>query len=668
MVGFFSEPSIDDLDQAPNFKDSNSALDPFDPTSTESSFPDSFLDFDLVKDWLEDTIPEMADMGKIELGAPEKPIELVPDQIPRGCELICDGSKLNDNRSEQIIHGCDPSVDGSGFAMKVEKGEGEKLGNFSSCIELEMGKVSLVGEACNLGLAGGNDVKREIESDEDGSGSSESASESTSSSGATSSSVSSSDDEQEEVEEKKEVKVEAKMSADETGEVEEGEIRDVDEQELVDGTDDYEEDEHAEEDDEDVMLDWSDVDEDGGVATKGPIKSMNELEVLPPVPPVDVTLQPHHQMIPMGVVLSIIGAQLIVEGLEKHNPLTEGSILWITERRAPLGLVDEIFGPVKNPYYKVRYNSDGEVPSGILAGTLISFVAEFANHVLNDKDLYKKGYDASGANDEEVFDEAEFSDDEKEAEYRRMQKMTKRGMNDQNINSKKNNRKKGNGRDGPWRSAQPSPRQPQTSIGQVASNQNQHNFSPAAAFVGQSFVSGTGLVPPFPPTAQTVWTNGMPFQPPQTAIFPNGFPTNGMTWLAQNPYQHQMPLPNRMMFQQQFDPSQRSLPTAILPAEQSNMFVGPTCAQGLVDRNGINQMTFGLGLQGQRIHPSMNMGEQVVLSNESQVEQNCNMQQSVFTPGSVDQQINSVASSGRGRKPYRRGGGRFTGARGWHQS
>lgn len=273
MVGFFSEPSIDDLDQPPNFKYSNGALDPFDPTSTESSFPDSFLDFDFVKDWLEDTIPEMDDMGKIELGAPEKPIELVPDQIPYGSELICDGSKLNDNRSEQIIHGCDPSVDGSGFAMKVEKGEGEKLGNFSSCFELEMGKVSLVGEAGNLGLAGGNGVKREIESDEDGSGSSDSASESTSSSGATSNSVRSSDEEEEEVEEKKEVKVEAKKSADETGEVEEGEIRDVDEQEMVDGTDDYEE------DDEDVMLDWSDVDEDGGVATKGPIKSMNELEV-----------------------------------------------------------------------------------------------------------------------------------------------------------------------------------------------------------------------------------------------------------------------------------------------------------------------------------------------------------------------------------------------------
>ena len=56
------------------------------------------------------------------------------------------------------------------------------------------------------------------------------------------------------------------------------------------------------------------------------------------------------------------------------------------------GIVDEIFGPVKNPYYVVRYNSDNEVPAGIQQGTLISFVAEFGNHVLNNDNLYKKGY------------------------------------------------------------------------------------------------------------------------------------------------------------------------------------------------------------------------------------------------------------------------------------
>ncbi|GAB2272665.1 hypothetical protein Dimus_007489 [Dionaea muscipula] len=137
----------------------------------------------------------------------------------------------------------------------------------------------------------------------------------------------------------------------------------------------------------------------------------------------------------------IIGSQVIVEGMEKHNPLGEGSILWVTENKSPLGIIDEIFGPVKNPYYIVRYNSESEIPSGIQPGISISFVQEFVDHVLNDKNLYQKGYDASGENDEEVSYHGEFSDDEKEAEYKRMLKMTKRKNNQEPGNRERNQEK-----------------------------------------------------------------------------------------------------------------------------------------------------------------------------------------------------------------------------------
>ena len=116
-----------------------------------------------------------------------------------------------------------------------------------------------------------------------------------------------------------------------------------------------------------------------------------------------------------------------MEGVEKHNPLNEGSILWLTVTRTPLGIVDEIFGPVKNPFYVVRFNSVAEIPAGAVSvGTAVSFASEFAGHVLNLLSLGKKGYDASGANDEEVDEETEFSDDEKEAEYRRSLRQAKR--------------------------------------------------------------------------------------------------------------------------------------------------------------------------------------------------------------------------------------------------
>ncbi|PKU84615.1 hypothetical protein MA16_Dca015474 [Dendrobium catenatum] len=162
---------------------------------------------------------------------------------------------------------------------------------------------------------------------------------------------------------------------------------------------------------------------------KGPIRSKHEVEDLPPVPIVEVSIQPHHQMLPVGIISSIISNRVIVEGSVVHNPLNEGSILWVTETRLPLGLVDEIFGPVKNPYYVVRYNTEEDVPAGIRVAMAISFVGEFASHILNDKDLYKKGYDASGDNDEEVDNEVEFSDDEKEQEYKKSQREGKRVIN-----------------------------------------------------------------------------------------------------------------------------------------------------------------------------------------------------------------------------------------------
>ncbi|CAL9093794.1 unnamed protein product [Musa textilis] len=175
---------------------------------------------------------------------------------------------------------------------------------------------------------------------------------------------------------------------------------------------------------------------------RGPIKSKNELEVLPSVPQVEITLKPHHQTIPMGVISSVLGNRVIVEGSVNHNPLNEGSILWITETRTLLGIIDEIFGPVKKPYYVVRYNSENDVPTGITDGTAVSFVIEFANYVL-DKNICNKGYDASGENDEEITNEVEFSDDEKEVEYRRSMRQAKRGPDDRkHVKLKNDTRKK----------------------------------------------------------------------------------------------------------------------------------------------------------------------------------------------------------------------------------
>ncbi|KAL5203317.1 hypothetical protein ABZP36_014269 [Zizania latifolia] len=176
-------------------------------------------------------------------------------------------------------------------------------------------------------------------------------------------------------------------------------------------------------------------------APKGSLKSKHEVEVLPTVPKIEVQLKPHHQTLPVGTISAIMGERVIVEGSVQHSPLDEGSIIWITESRTPLGIVDELFGPVKNPYYLVRYNSVEEVPAGISAGTAVSFVAEFADHILNMKDLYAKGYDASGENDEDQTD-TEFSDDEKEAEYKKSLRLAKRQTDRQHEGKKTSDKKR----------------------------------------------------------------------------------------------------------------------------------------------------------------------------------------------------------------------------------
>ncbi|CAK9184840.1 unnamed protein product, partial [Ilex paraguariensis] len=438
----------------------------------------------------------------------------------------------------------------------------------------------------------------------------------------------------------------------------------------------------------DAWSDDGDDEEDGSrsSALQGPIKSKNELGDLPAVPPVNITLQPYHQTLPVGVVLSIMGAQVIVEGMEKHDPLNEGSILWITESRSPLGLVDEIFGPVKNPYYMIRYNSDSEVPAGIQQGTLISFVPEFANHVLNDLNLYKKGYDASGENDEEVFDEVEFSDDEKEAEYKRMLKMTKRGTNDQKSGNRTKDKKKFKNRGGNWKNDQISMTEAPAGVGQPLTDQNQLFIPPVSALLGQdnclrssesvqSFAGGSSFLPTFPQVSQApglnapsngVWANTISCQQPRNMRFPSSFSTNGMAWQQQNhPHQCQMLLPNVAPFQQ--DNSHMLPSNFVLPGGQTNFVRAPPFSPwpASLGQHGFNQPPSGVGLTGRHAFQPINVGAKVPY-NGSQIQHNYDLQPSSFISGNneTSQGFSQGVNSCCGRKPNRRGCGRFGSGRG----
>ncbi|KAK2433405.1 H/ACA ribonucleoprotein complex non-core subunit NAF1 [Trifolium repens] len=573
-----------------------------------------------------------------------------PDPNPIAAETpqpVPENLLSNNNGSE---------LDPNHVAAKTQVTEPEKLDSLGDEIPIEkiVEKITLVEDSpsVEVNVNEDKDEKEDDSESESESESSESESSSSSSSASSSSSDSGSDDNEDD-----------------------GDMKD--------------EDGAASDSDEEKMVSWSptvDVDFDEEDVVVGPIRSKNEIQNLPPVPPVDVTLEPHHKMVPIGVVMSTLGAQVIVEGVEKHEPLNEGSILWLTESRKPLGLVDEIFGPVKNPYYIVRYNSESEVPAGIQGGTtLVSCVPEFADRVLNNKDLYRKGYDASGANDEELSDEVEFSDDEKEAEYRKMQKMTKRGVNDQNPGKRKNNKKKFSPRDNrlPTIPNAPAAAQhvlPTVSHAPAAAPLVNHGSHSPFLGIGQG---GTTTVSQFQPlnagpnfAANGMWTNQTIFQQqPQPSQFPNAFPSNAMSYYPKNTQFSQFPVPGNP-FQQQMNPSHGTQFPTMMPGVQPNIFAQqPMYAPGFV---GQNQMPFDSRPPFQQIQqpPIFQTQQQGFSPNELQQRPIFQAQQQGFPPAELQSERNlnlrpssnssnpsqfHPGSSGSRGRPTFRGAGR----RGW---
>ncbi|KAL3509458.1 hypothetical protein ACH5RR_028859 [Cinchona calisaya] len=744
------------------------------------SFADSFLDFEYIKDWIDENPQSCKGMEKDLGGNPigfslENNAFEVFDEIPElgsagigekievGKGLVGEeGGKLGSLGREKVElvggekgseMGCQMFSD----KIKVEEGiqgdEGVKMGGLRCLIEEEMGKVSLDGESNGLvsvrgekvvggdvrsveafnvvdsgtesgvvvgietedtnGEKSGNngsdrdesDSDSDSESGDDSDTDSDSESDSESESSSSSSSSSSSDDDGEEEGKKAKGGNGGKGRKREDMEMEEGEIVASEPEEMVAWTDD----------------EYDGDDSTDRAATMGPARSKNELTVLPPVPPVNVTLQPHHEIQPVGAVLSVLGAQVIVEGVEKHNPLNEGSVLWITKSMSPLGLVDEIFGPVKNPYYIVRFNSESEVPAGIQPGSSISFVPEFANHVLNDKSLYAKGYDASGANDEELGGEEEFSDDEKEAEYRKMLKNKKRGTSDDKVGNKKKDEKRlgnwsRNSKRGftlnlhlPAARAELQVDHSRHHVPPIVVPPHQGNqlhssslgqglpYQPGLAFpfappasnsglsagvpmdqgkessstrLGQALAYQPGLSPPFAQLALTCGfgetsggANAIPFQQPQSMGLPQ-LPINGMHWVQQINQLYQMP--NRLPFQQQINAIPNLPSNLVLSGSQSGFGAEPAMVPwpASLGQNTFSSPPFGMGIPAQQSSLPINVGEQAASSNISETGHNIGSRQHASFSGELDPSQRFSYGGGDGRKPHRRGGGRFRGGRG----
>ena len=177
----------------------------------------------------------------------------------------------------------------------------------------------------------------------------------------------------------------------------------------------------------------ADGEEDGERSTsKGEmLRTKNELpedtiEVQKP----DVMLTASDVLEELGEVHTVVGKLALIKAKVsgEYQVLNEGSVLAL-ENRVVIGEVADLLGRVQSPLYTVRFATRDEIKEqGITIGTKVFFSPKHSSFVFTKALRAQKGSDASNLHDEEVDEnEVEFSDDEAEAEYKRMLK-EKRGV------------------------------------------------------------------------------------------------------------------------------------------------------------------------------------------------------------------------------------------------
>ncbi|KAI1192098.1 Gar1/Naf1 RNA binding region-domain-containing protein [Nemania serpens] len=163
--------------------------------------------------------------------------------------------------------------------------------------------------------------------------------------------------------------------------------------------------------------------------SSGLVRTKNELpEAVIPRP--EVEIKPEMEIIELGMIEHFVGTTAVIKAKTtgEYQVLDTGSVLCLEDRTVIAALAD-VIAAVREPRYTAGFTSEEEIKSfGLEPGTKIFYPPAHANLGLTQVLKASKGTDASNWHDEEVAeDEIEFSDDEKEAEYKRQLKAKKRG-------------------------------------------------------------------------------------------------------------------------------------------------------------------------------------------------------------------------------------------------
>ncbi|KZT54117.1 NAF1-domain-containing protein [Calocera cornea HHB12733] len=166
-------------------------------------------------------------------------------------------------------------------------------------------------------------------------------------------------------------------------------------------------------------------DEGGGPTGLAAFASKNEI-VTPDVNVPDFDeISPDDKIENIGEIMNIVDSVVVVKGRTnaQYQVIDTGSLLVFEDRK-----VFETFGAVTQPLYSVRFPSASSIDKERVAiARAVFHVPDRSNYVFTRHLLLLKGSDASNIHDEEVSDgDIEFSDDEKEMEYKRQKKLKRR--------------------------------------------------------------------------------------------------------------------------------------------------------------------------------------------------------------------------------------------------
>lgn len=145
--------------------------------------------------------------------------------------------------------------------------------------------------------------------------------------------------------------------------------------------------------------------------TKGELRLCD----LPAVEKLDISV-PKETLVPIGKILSIVDVLVVVQSYKAMPPLDIDSILF-KDNGEPIGSIFDVFGPIQEPHYSIRFNDEKHILEQNIAKDMIVYFSTTIDKNLTkfafvDKLRQQPGTDASWENDNEPPDHIKDAEDD----------------------------------------------------------------------------------------------------------------------------------------------------------------------------------------------------------------------------------------------------------------